>query len=497
MGSSAISSMFVSAEVDISEVLSLLSASTPFATVVERTGDRRSELWDTFDWRIHRGGARFELLFDEGSMGGGVSLSSGPFRQSGAVLGYGGEDHLAPRSITPIGLARRTAGLVFDRALVRIASFESVVSEVWLVDQNDKRIGSIEIHTVGELHQHWLVARARRGYDEPLDRLLLQVRAFFSSWVDARQGMDLWDVILWLRGRRPGDYTSRFLVPLLPTTAASVALGELLAYLYWMARRNLSGMVSDVDPEFTHDFRVSLRRARSLIAASEGIVGVERAKALTADLGRTASVCGAVRDLDVAIETSAGIDWLDSPETRSRLDWLRESARRDLIEAVESRLVGESLDRLSNLASFLITSEVESSMPISRAAVDQLRKARVTMRKLATAKGTAQSHEALHKLRKRAKALRYLLEAYSSLLPKASTALAIADLIGLQDQLGRLQDRATLAAILEKLHIDSQDPSIFEIPDGMAQALSRFASSGADKRYESLLVSISVHRGNL
>jgi CHAD domain-containing protein len=65
----------------------------------------------------------------------------------------------------------------------------------------------------------------------------------------------------------------------------------------------------------------------------------------------------------------------------------------------------------------------------------------------------------LHELRKRGKELRYLLEFFSSLYPPDVVKPFIKTLKGLQDQLGRFQDREVQANALRALAPEVNDPA--------------------------------------
>ncbi len=60
-------------------------------------------------------------------------------------------------------------------------------------------------------------------------------------------------------------------------------------------------------------------------------------------------------------------------------------------------------------------------------------------------------HEALHDLRKKGKELRYLLEFFASLYPSEVVKPMVSTLKGLQDVLGRFQDREVQAELLRSL----------------------------------------------
>jgi CHAD domain-containing protein len=63
-------------------------------------------------------------------------------------------------------------------------------------------------------------------------------------------------------------------------------------------------------------------------------------------------------------------------------------------------------------------------------------------------------HEALHDLRKKGKELRYLLEFFASLYPPEVVKPMVTTLKGLQDVLGRFQDREVQAELLRALGDD-------------------------------------------
>jgi CHAD domain-containing protein len=73
------------------------------------------------------------------------------------------------------------------------------------------------------------------------------------------------------------------------------------------------------------------------------------------------------------------------------------------------------------------------------------------MVKMGRAIGPDTPHEALHDLRKKGKELRYLLEFFASLYPSEIVKPMVATLKGLQDVLGRFQDREVQADALRAL----------------------------------------------
>ena len=89
--------------------------------------------------------------------------------------------------------------------------------------------------------------------------------------------------------------------------------------------------------------------------------------------------------------------------------------------------------------------------------------------------------EDLHELRKVGKELRYLLEFFTSLYPADVVKPFIKTLKGLQDQLGRFQDREVQATALRNLAPDVANP-----PTVMAMGVlvDRFIKEEAQARTE-------------
>ena len=66
-------------------------------------------------------------------------------------------------------------------------------------------------------------------------------------------------------GRHPADYTSGVEAEITATMPAPVAVAKLLLRLLDTMELNVPGVLRDIDTEFLHDFRVAVRRTRSVI----------------------------------------------------------------------------------------------------------------------------------------------------------------------------------------------------------------------------------------
>lgn len=229
--------------------------------------------------------------------------------------------------------------------------------------------------------------------------------------------------------------------------AASMARAHLVA-----AREALGRMGDRKDTEALHDFRVAVRRLRSVLRAYRRWLGRAASRRLRRQFADLASATGSGRDAEVQIA------WLEqqrpalSRAERSGLNWIlrrRRSARRagwddarrhgrDDFEALSAKL-GERLGESAEAAPAL--REVLGRLVHDHADALQANLANIS---------GAGDQAAIHAARIRAKRLRYLLEP----LRAGSTAVKpmIRPLKDLQDVLGELHDMHVLdAQLLEDL----------------------------------------------
>ena len=211
------------------------------------------------------------------------------------------------------------------------------------------------------------------------------------------------------------------------------------------------GAADGVDPESLHELRVALRRARAVLRASRDVVpehAREEALDLVVSLARHT---GTPRDLDVhLLEWTSYVAPLD-PSDRALLEPVREvlAARRDTAHvSLQEAMDATGRDRWHRRFDELIDTrrELDGDRPSeARRAVGKVIAKRIERahRRL-VARGrkiTATStSDAIHRLRKDAKQLRYLLDAFGSLASSSHRRTYLAELKTLQDRLGALQD---------------------------------------------------------
>jgi CHAD domain-containing protein len=215
--------------------------------------------------------------------------------------------------------------------------------------------------------------------------------------------------------------------------------------------------------EPVHQMRVAVRRLRSAIKVFRRAVGSPSVETVDAGLKALAAKLAPTRDWDVfATETAAGVTAAFPTEPRlERLLAATERRRRachdelrDFLASVDFRRLGIELACLAGAPDRAVTvddsEQEEPTVSIEEFGARMLRKRR---KKLMQVDDHLVSLEpaALHKIRLRAKRLRYAAEIFAPLYPGKATHRFIRGLSRLQDRLGALNDGAVAATMLAEL----------------------------------------------
>lgn len=222
------------------------------------------------------------------------------------------------------------------------------------------------------------------------------------------------------------------------------------------ARQYEPGLVADIDTEFVHQYRVNIRKTRSLISLFKKTLSPRRYQQLKADLKLLGSRTNSLRDLDVFLLEEDSYHQMLPPHLRCGLEQIFRRIRRrratvlkQLVAALEHPNYGAQVDQ--------IMLELEGDPEFFT------RQAKTPLKQLVCRKGlrlyekicregqaiTIETPDAeIHALRISAKKLRYLLELFGELFPKPKIKELISHLKKIQDNLGHFNDYAVQAAFL-------------------------------------------------
>ena len=213
------------------------------------------------------------------------------------------------------------------------------------------------------------------------------------------------------------------------------------------------------DEEALHDFRVALRRLRSVIRAYRRYLKGSVKRKLRARLSALASSTNAARDFEVQME------WLSKraselePEAAAGALHLAERLRSHGDEAPRSETLRKEFDPLhqslrKSLSRLRLRLDDDAGFLSATGALVAENASR--LKESLGAVSSAEDGDGLHRARIEAKRLRYLLEPISAEVPEARAL--VKEMKTLQDVLGELQDMRVLsqsiAAELERAAVE-------------------------------------------
>ncbi len=403
---------------------------------------------DSADWRLRRAG---------------ISLLSSP--KSGDLVTY--EDHSVPLvqaagSVAwPALVSRLPAGPVRDlvaapmgvRALMAFARSRAEVVSYALLNEEAKTVVRLrwrEIRLDAPVEHHFPVVielEGLRGYGAELNRvrkLLLEQPSMSmtkKTWLDRLRAVP---------GVGPED-TKR--TAMHRDQAADLAVADALLGYLAVIESTVPGIVADVDTEFLHDFRVAVRRSRSVLKLLGDVLPAGMAERAGAEFRWLGDVTTPTRDLDVYL---LGLDEMASSLTRpAELDAFgrhlarrRSVEHRKLVRALRSR---RFVDLCTTWRTQLVDLTAASShldQTAGQLADRQLHRTYRAVTKRAQAIGADSPAEDVHMLRKKCKEMRYVLDVFKPLCEPSAYKLVVTDFKGLQDVLGEFQDGEVQAVAL-------------------------------------------------
>lgn len=266
----------------------------------------------------------------------------------------------------------------------------------------------------------------------------------------------------------PHDRATRLRVCVDPQTPANEALKRLLMPLAQSISANVGGVIHNHDTECLHDLRVALRRTRAVLAQAAEVMPARTTSRYRTEFGWLAQKTGRLRDLDVfMLEFDDRVTLSPAPSAASLhpfLDLVGTAQARERQAVVRVLSSSRCKTFLSDWNRWLVAPSPSKSKlsRADRAISDHARSAiRATykrVRRQGREINASSPDNALHKLRKSCKALRYSLELYASLFPKRRMDVAVTGLKKLQDVLGAVQDAAVQAPSLRSFAGELTDP---------------------------------------
>jgi len=216
-----------------------------------------------------------------------------------------------------------------------------------------------------------------------------------------------------------------------------------------VAQANEFGVIADIDSEFLHDYRVSLRKIRSVISLFKGVYSAEQRSTLKTLFSDLMAPTGRLRDLDVYLLEREMYFTLLPTSLHQGLEYmfkLFEAERNDQHKALTKHFKSASLNKQMRTVEKLFFGDnppkagASATMNASEYATGVIWKC---YRKVcAIARGIDENtpDDEVHELRIQCKKLRYLIEFFSTLFDKKDIGTVIKSLKVLQNTLGLFND---------------------------------------------------------
>jgi len=261
--------------------------------------------------------------------------------------------------------------------------------------------------------------------------------------------------------RTPRDYGGKFRVELDDNISIGRAVAKICLNLVDDMERNHGGVCSDIDSEFLHDFRIAVRRTRSLLSLLKKVLPPDTTAYFQTEFRWLGSVTGPVRDTDVCLlEKDDYLGLLpDALQKGMNLFFDELLANRvHELKLLRQHLTSQRyLNLLSKWRNFLSDPESKLFKGIRTKKCRDLADALILKRYKNFVKEGDKINEfsadtALHQLRIKGKKLRYLLEFFKSFYDVTEMNRFLKYMKKLQDNLGDFNDLSVQQEILgEKL----------------------------------------------
>jgi CHAD domain-containing protein len=246
-----------------------------------------------------------------------------------------------------------------------------------------------------------------------------------------------------------------------PYTDAIDAARILLSGLTDKLNTLRDGVINNLSTESLHDFRITIRKIRCLLAEMDGILPEPGLTENKDDFRKMMDKTGLLRDLEVCIqmleenkgkkifangELEAVLAHVHLNENKERKFFINYLKSEDF--KVQRKQWKNYLDKINNVEHAL----ERSKSPIRLVSTESIcLRYLKTVRQAIKVSGKKNTMEKIHELRKSGKKLRYLIDLFSDLYPEKTVKRTMKELKKFQDCLGRLQDLEMQAGLLTEI----------------------------------------------
>ena len=289
-------------DLDAARIISLVGEA--FRVRRESSRPVRVTYLDTFDWRLFQAGARLSIWHVRSDVHARLETAAAAHQCELPA------DFVADFAWNlPSGHLRQAlAAMTEVRRLLELAELDMVEHRLSILNGDDKTVARVRIDEISSRRPD--VRNEPRSDATPTVLCTVSALIGYSASRKVARCLEtnpefepvergLFEIALDNAGQIPGSYATKLQLVLSPDTLAPDAVKTVGIALLETMVANEGGVREKVDSEFLHDFRIAVRRTRSLLAQVKGAFPPTRLTGFRAEFGWLGDITGGPRDLDV------------------------------------------------------------------------------------------------------------------------------------------------------------------------------------------------------
>lgn len=400
--------------------------------------------YDTFDWRLHRAN---QVFYRSGST---LQLQTFSGRDEARHTGRKRSKYFW----WDIGQGRLRELLkpaIEMRALSPVVEVSTATTQYRVMNKDRKTVAKLGVRSDQLKDQQTdlpeqVTIHEVRGYEREFETIVQGCLRKGCVQIKNKKNLQR---LLKSSGRTPRDYGDKFRVELDPEIGIGEAISKICLHLVNDMEVNLGGVVADVDSEFLHDFRIAVRRTRSLLSLMKKILPPDQRVYFQAEFRWLGSVTGPLRDIDVYLLEKEDYLGLLPPSLQDGMSAFFDQlqARRVTeLKNLQTHLQSERFKQLLKDWRFFLEDPASPLFEESRGERCRDCAERMIFKRFKTflregdkIDGTSPDDQ-LHNLRIRGKKFRYLLEFFKTFYDEEQMTSFLRYMKKLQDNLGEFND---------------------------------------------------------
>ncbi len=327
------------------------------------------------------------------------------------------------------------------RALCPITALEYSTETACMLDDESKTVARLQGFTFK--HKKYsatiIIARSLRGYETEFELLTNSLKNIADNRATSLGRILKLNI---------SSYNPKPDIALNPADPIYQSANTIITTFIKVARQNEAGIIDDIDTEFLHDYRVSLRKVRSVISLFKGVYSSDEAARLKNEFASLMQITGRLRDLDVYLLERNEYYALVPPSTHGGIDVMfdtftkeRAQLHKNIKNALKSKQYKNRIGILCSECADQRWEKGESGQqPTRQFGCSAILKRYNKVCRIARTIDSSTPDDTVHELRIHCKKLRYLMEFFTPLFDSKEIKTLIKSLKILQDNLGKFND---------------------------------------------------------